>query len=83
MFPSAGRKPVRPGGQPVTPNRLPGRPQRLGLPALYLMLHGNPALEPIVATGSMIVAASVLIFAFVVFSAETARSVSGIPAVPR
>lgn len=53
------------------------------LPALYLMLHGNPALEPIVATGSMIVAVSVLIFAFVVFSAETARSVSGIPAVPR
>lgn len=27
MFPSAGRKPVRPGGRPVTPNRLPGRPQ--------------------------------------------------------
>lgn len=52
------------------------------LPALYLMLHGNPALEPIVATGSMIVAGSVLIFAFVVFSAETARSVSGIPAAP-
>lgn len=38
--------------------------------ALYVMLHGNPALEPIVATGSMIVAVSVLIFAFVVFSAE-------------
>ncbi|WP_287087686.1 hypothetical protein [Mesorhizobium sp.] len=53
------------------------------LPALYVMLHGNPALEPIVATDSMIVAVSVLIFAFVVFSTETARSVSGIPAVPR
>ncbi|TIO08499.1 hypothetical protein [Mesorhizobium sp.] len=53
------------------------------LAALYLMLHGNPALEPIVATGSMIVAVGVLIFALVVFSAETARSVSGIPAVPR
>ncbi|MER8875596.1 hypothetical protein [Mesorhizobium sp. M0684] len=51
------------------------------LPALYL--QGNPALEPIVATGSMIVAAAVLIFAFVVFSAETERSVSGIQAVPR
>ncbi|RWB28675.1 MAG: hypothetical protein E5V25_22520 [Mesorhizobium sp.] len=25
------------------------------LPALYVMLHGNPALEPIVATDSMIV----------------------------
>ncbi|RWC28666.1 MAG: hypothetical protein EOS70_26530 [Mesorhizobium sp.] len=45
------------------------------LPAQYVMLHGNPALEPIVATDSMIVAVSVLIFAFVVFSTETARSV--------
>lgn len=53
------------------------------LPALYLMLHGNPALEPIVATGSMIVAVGVLIFAFVVFSAETAPSVLEIPAVSR
>ncbi|MER8866712.1 hypothetical protein NKI19_23850 [Mesorhizobium sp. M0751] len=53
------------------------------LPALYLMLQGNPALEPIVATGSMIVAVAVLIFAFVVFSSETERSVSGIQAVPR
>ncbi|WP_348627918.1 MULTISPECIES: hypothetical protein [unclassified Mesorhizobium] len=51
--------------------------------ALYVMLHRNPPLEPIVATGTMIVAVSALIFAFVVFSAETARSVSGIPAVPR
>ncbi|MER8389659.1 hypothetical protein NKJ46_14080 [Mesorhizobium sp. M0166] len=53
------------------------------LPALYLMLQGNPALEPIVATGSMIVAVAVLIFAFVVFSTETERSVAGIQAVPR
>jgi peptidoglycan/LPS O-acetylase OafA/YrhL len=53
------------------------------LPALYLMVLGNPALEPIVAVGSLIVAASVLIFAFVVFSAETARSASGIAAVQR
>jgi hypothetical protein len=51
--------------------------------ALYVMLHRNPALEPIVATGTMIVAVRVLIFAFVVFSAETARSVSGISEVPR
>ncbi|TIS54196.1 hypothetical protein [Mesorhizobium sp.] len=52
-------------------------------PALYLMLHGNPALEPIVAFGSLIVAAGVLIFAFVVFSAETVRSVSGMPSATR
>ncbi|ESZ38006.1 hypothetical protein [Mesorhizobium sp. L2C066B000] len=48
------------------------------LPALYVMLQGNPALEPIVAGGSLIVAAAVLAFAFVVFSPETARSVSGV-----
>ena len=52
-------------------------------PALYLMLQGNPALEPIVAAGSLIVAAGVLIFAFVVFSAETARSVAGMPSATR
>jgi hypothetical protein len=40
------------------------------LPALYVMLSGNPSLEPVVATGSMIVAAGVLIFAVVVFSGE-------------
>jgi len=51
------------------------------LPALYLMLQGNSALEPIVAVGSLIVAAAVLIFAFVVFSAATERSVSGIASV--
>ncbi len=32
------------------------------LPALYLMLQGNTALEPIVAGGSLIVAAAVLLF---------------------
>ena len=48
------------------------------LPALYLMLQGNPALEPIVAGGSLIVAAAVLIFAVVVFSPEAERSASGI-----
>lgn len=37
------------------------------LPALYLMLHGgNTAIEPVVAVGSLIVAAAVLVFAFVV-----------------
>lgn len=48
-------------------------------PALYLMLHGNTALEPVVAAGSLIVAAAVLIFAVVVFSAQTVSSVSGMP----
>jgi hypothetical protein len=43
-------------------------------PALYLMLRGNPALEPIVIVGSFIVAAGVLIFAFMVFSGETVRT---------
>jgi peptidoglycan/LPS O-acetylase OafA/YrhL len=52
-------------------------------PALYLMLHGNPALEPVVAGGSLIVAAAVLLFAFVVFSPETVRSVSGMPSTAR
>jgi peptidoglycan/LPS O-acetylase OafA/YrhL len=53
------------------------------MPALYLMLQGNPALEPVVAGGSLIVAAAVLIFAFVVFSPETVRSVAGMPSATR
>jgi len=53
------------------------------LPALYLMLHGNPALEPIVAGGSLVVAAAVLIFAVVVFSPDTERSASGMRAASR
>ena len=50
------------------------------LPALYVMLQGNPALEPVVAGGSLIVAAAVLIFAVVVFSSEAERSASGVRA---
>ncbi|UVK57590.1 cbb3-type cytochrome c oxidase subunit I (plasmid) [Mesorhizobium sp. AR02] len=46
------------------------------LPALYLMLQGNTALEPVVAVGSLIVAAAVLLFAFVVFSSASVRSAS-------
>jgi hypothetical protein len=47
------------------------------MPALYLMLRaGNEALEPIVAVGSLIVALGVLIFAVVIFSAETEKSAS-------
>jgi peptidoglycan/LPS O-acetylase OafA/YrhL len=37
------------------------------LPALFLMLRGNAALEPIVATGSLIVAAAILLFAVILF----------------
>ena len=46
------------------------------LPALYLMLQGNTTLEPIVAGGSLIVAAAVLLFAFVVFSNASVLSAS-------
>lgn len=47
------------------------------LPGLYLMLHGGQtALEPVVAGGSLIVAAAVLLFAFVVFSSASVRSAS-------
>ncbi|UVK49336.1 cbb3-type cytochrome c oxidase subunit I (plasmid) [Mesorhizobium sp. AR07] len=54
------------------------------LPALYLMLHGGyTALEPIVAGGSLIVAAAVVVFAFVVFSSGTVRSVSGLSPAAR
>ncbi|ESY64104.1 cbb3-type cytochrome c oxidase subunit I [Mesorhizobium sp. M0051] len=44
------------------------------LPALYLMLQGGyTAIEPIVAAGSLIVAAAVLVFAVVVFSGAGVR----------
>jgi hypothetical protein len=41
------------------------------LPALYLMLSGKPSLEPLVAVGSLIVLAGVLLFAFVLFTGES------------
>lgn len=54
------------------------------LPALYLMLaQGNTALEPVVAGGSLIVAAAILVFAVVVFSAEPVQTVSGLKSAPR
>ncbi|RVC73772.1 hypothetical protein EN745_31765 [Mesorhizobium sp. M4A.F.Ca.ET.022.05.2.1] len=53
------------------------------MPALYLMLHGNPALEPVVAGGSLIVAAAILIFAVVVFSSEPVPAASGLQSAPR
>lgn len=35
---------------------------------LYLLLQGNAGVEPLVAVGSLVVAASVLLFAFMVYS---------------
>jgi peptidoglycan/LPS O-acetylase OafA/YrhL len=54
------------------------------LPSLYLMLQGGRTeLEPVVAGGSIIVAAAVLVFAWVVFAPEEERSVSGLSPAPR
>jgi hypothetical protein len=38
--------------------------------ALYFYLQGNTALEPLVAIGSIIVALSVLLFAFIIFKRD-------------
>jgi hypothetical protein len=46
-------------------------------PALYFMLRGNPALEPIVALSSLVTFLGVILFAVVVFSKEEARSMVG------
>lgn len=40
------------------------------IPALYLMLSGDPSLEPVVAVGSLIAFLGVILFAFVVFSPD-------------
>jgi hypothetical protein len=45
----------------------------LMVPALYLMLTGNPAMEPVVAIASLITFAGVLLFAVIIFSGETAE----------
>ena len=37
------------------------------LPALYFMMLGNQALEPVVAIGSLITAAAILLFAVILF----------------
>ncbi|MCV9997887.1 cbb3-type cytochrome c oxidase subunit I [Pararhizobium sp. YC-54] len=44
----------------------------LMVPALYLMLTGNPAMEPVVAIASLITFAGVLLFAVIIFSSEAA-----------
>jgi len=42
------------------------------VPALYLMLTGNPSLEPVVAVASLIAFAGVMLFAVIIFSSGTA-----------
>lgn len=44
------------------------------IPSLYVMLKGNPAMEPLVAVGSLITFAGVLLFAWVVFSPSPATA---------
>ena len=39
-------------------------------PSLYVMLTGSPAMEPLVATGSLIAFAGVLLFAVILFKGE-------------
>lgn len=39
-------------------------------PALYLLLTGNPALEPVVAVSSLVVFVGVLMFAAIIFRAR-------------
>lgn len=44
----------------------------LMVPALYLMLSGNAALEPVVGIASLITFAGVLMFAYIIFSSSSA-----------
>ncbi|HEV7276130.1 MAG TPA: hypothetical protein VGN80_07580 [Devosiaceae bacterium] len=47
---------------------------------LYMMLQGNAAMEPVVATGSMITLVGVLCFAAVVFGRARAKGPAAVPA---
>lgn len=44
----------------------------LMVPALYLMLSGNPAMEPVVGIASLITFVGVLMFAYIIFSSSSA-----------
>ena len=46
----------------------------LMIPALYLMLTGNPSMEPVVAAASMITFAGVLLFAVIIYSSSATVS---------
>lgn len=47
---------------------------------LYMLLQGNAAMEPVVATGSIITLVGVLVFAVVVFGRARAASRAAMPA---
>lgn len=47
------------------------------IPSLYIMLRGNPQIEPIVAIGSLIVFAGVILFGWIVFAGGTAAASTG------
>jgi cytochrome c oxidase assembly factor CtaG len=44
------------------------------IPALYVMLKGNESAEPIVAGGSLVVYAGVILFGWIVFAGESRQS---------
>lgn len=48
-------------------------------PSLYIMLMGNPALEPLVAVSSLVVLAGVLLFAAVLFSSQKSTASNAAP----
>jgi hypothetical protein len=48
------------------------------IPALYLMLSGDPSLEPVVATGSLLAFLGVILFAVVVFGPDRKKAASAI-----
>lgn len=47
------------------------------IPSLYVMLKGNPGAEPLVAAGSLIVFAGVLMFGWIIYTGD-ARADAGI-----
>lgn len=52
------------------------------IPALYLMLRGNASLEPLVAIGSLVAFAGIILFAVVVFSTAKANHLGRAHATP-
>ncbi|KXF76652.1 hypothetical protein ATN84_11435 [Paramesorhizobium deserti] len=51
------------------------------VPSLYMMLLGNPAMEPVVAIASLITFAGVLLFAVIVFSGKETAVAPTAPAL--
>jgi hypothetical protein len=52
------------------------------IPALYFMLRGNASLEPLVAIGSLVAFAGIILFAVVVFSTAKADHLGRAHATP-